>query len=791
MEKEYSQITPGKAEDRDMARVIIILILALCAMLLFLTAMAGARAEPLLMAVTGGGVVLQLVPFWLLKRGKITASVYSLMLLALAIIAVIATLGQGIRDIVLITIPIFYIFAGLTLKRITLAICVGMTLVVVAWLILGEGNGWFIPRAFSAVPDWADFIVIVGIFLFAAFTVDFLSSHIRRSLNEVRREIARRQETEAALRESETRFRTLNENSLSGIYIIDDGRYQYVNTAFATIFGYAREELIGAVALTVVHPDDRNRVTENIRRRLAGEIESLQYEVRALRKDGTVIHIQVLGTQADLDHRRVILGNVLDITAHRRAEEALRASEEKYRSLVDNAPVGISVTTAEGKRLETNRAMVAMHGYTREEYLNEEVISVYADPAVRQDFLEQLEKGPVQHYESRRVRKDGSIFWCSGISSYFKSGAGEKQIINIVQDISARKKASAENNLKALMLDAAGDMIYLHDQTGRILYANSAACKKHGHSSEEIIGLNIRDLLAPERRKNYEQRRYETFRDGGRRFETEHVSKDGTVVPVEVYNRTVIIDDELAIISVGRDTSERRKIEAQLMITDRLASLGELASGIAHEVNNPLTSVIGFAELLMEQPLSDDVKEDLTTIRTEAQRAAGVVRNFLTFARKNPPARRPVNLNDIIRKVLALRAYEQNISNIGVITRFAPDLEPVTADASQLQQVFFNIVTNAEYFMVEAHHKGTLTVTTENIAGFVRASVSDDGPGISADEMAYLFIPFFTTKPVGKGTGLGLSICHGIIASHDGRIYAESTPGGGATFIIELPIDGN
>jgi signal transduction histidine kinase len=244
---------------------------------------------------------------------------------------------------------------------------------------------------------------------------------------------------------------------------------------------------------------------------------------------------------------------------------------------------------------------------------------------------------------------------------------------------------------------------------------------------------------------------------------------------------------DYAIITVGRDITERKKAEEQMIVTSRLASIGELTSGVAHEINNPLTSVIGFSELLLERPLPDDIKEDLTTIRDEAQRASRVVKNLLTFARTHPVSKEPVDVNSIIKKVLELRAYEQTANNIRVVLRLAPDLPKINADYYQLQQVFFNLIVNAEYFMDEAHNKGTLTITTESVADTVRVSLADDGPGISAESLQHLFNPFFTTKPVGKGTGLGLSICHGIITAHNGKIYAESTYGKGATFIVEIP----
>ena len=243
-----------------------------------------------------------------------------------------------------------------------------------------------------------------------------------------------------------------------------------------------------------------------------------------------------------------------------------------------------------------------------------------------------------------------------------------------------------------------------------------------------------------------------------------------------------------ASVHLIRDITERKKMEEQLMVTDRLASIGELTSGIAHELNNPLTSVIGFSDLLLNQDVSDDVKEDLKVINREAQRTAGIVKNLLTFARKHETEKKPVHIHNIIQNVLELRAYEQKVNNIQVNTQFASDLPEITADGFRLQQVFINIIINAEHFMIETHGRGTLTITTERARDIIRASFADDGPGIAKENLGHMFDPFFTSKEVGKGTGLGLSICHGIITEHGGRIYAKSKLGKGATFIVELPI---
>ena len=224
-----------------------------------------------------------------------------------------------------------------------------------------------------------------------------------------------------------------------------------------------------------------------------------------------------------------------------------------------------------------------------------------------------------------------------------------------------------------------------------------------------------------------------------------------------------------------------------MLVTDRLASIGELAAGIAHELNNPLTGIIGLSELLLTSDVPPDIAEDISMIHSEAKRTSRIVRDLLTFARKHETDKQPVDINGIITSVLELRAYELKVHNIEVITGFAPALPRVQADGFQLQQVFLNIVINAEYFMIESHGKGKLSIITEQDDGIVRASFTDDGPGISEQNLRHIFDPFFTSKEVGKGTGLGLSICHGIVTEHGGKIYVESEPGKGAVFMVELP----
>jgi signal transduction histidine kinase len=226
-----------------------------------------------------------------------------------------------------------------------------------------------------------------------------------------------------------------------------------------------------------------------------------------------------------------------------------------------------------------------------------------------------------------------------------------------------------------------------------------------------------------------------------------------------------------------------------LTITDRLAALGNMAGGFAHELNNPLTGVIGYAHLLLDRKdLSEDVRRDLTGIYEEAQRAAEVIKNFMVFALKRTLQKEPSDINSFIEDVLKLRQHEQKNTNIKVKTNFDPELPLVMAGPTRMRQVFLDIITNAEYFMFQAHKKGTLTITTESKGDVITASFTDDGPGIPLENLGQIFNPFFTTKEVGQGIGLGLSICHSIVTEHGGNIYVESEPGKGATFVVELPI---
>jgi signal transduction histidine kinase len=250
----------------------------------------------------------------------------------------------------------------------------------------------------------------------------------------------------------------------------------------------------------------------------------------------------------------------------------------------------------------------------------------------------------------------------------------------------------------------------------------------------------------------------------------------------------IISTQKNEVLVMFHDITEERNLQERLYLTDRLASVGEMAAGIAHELNNPLTGVVALSQLILESGVPDEIKADVEAISSEGRRAAGVVKNLLAFARSHTLASEPTDLNTVIKEVLSLRAYEHKVNNIEVTTNLAPDMPMLVTDRFQMQQVFLNIILNAEQAMIEAHSRGRLTISSAVVEGWARYSFFNDGPEIPPEILKRIFDPFFTTKDVGKGTGLGLSICYGIITNQGGTIYARNQHGEGAVFIIDLPI---
>jgi two-component system NtrC family sensor kinase len=372
------------------------------------------------------------------------------------------------------------------------------------------------------------------------------------------------------------------------------------------------------------------------------------------------------------------------------------------------------------------------------------------------------------------------------------------------KDVTERKKTEealrlSERDYKVLFESTLDGLVVLDAETMKIVLANQTAARLSGvGSADDLIGLDPFQFIPVENRDTVRNIvREDVFeKDLHQIHEYRLLPTDGKEKWVSaVSTRTEYRGRKAALISI-RDITERKKaeeekqkMEEQLRLAGRLASVGELAAGVAHELNNPITAMQGFAQLLTaRKDLDESVKKDLGIIYREAQRAGKITKNLLSFARRHEPEKRFISINEALEKTLELRVHQMKINNIELEVELDPDSPRTMADFHQMQQIFVNIINNAEQAMLDAHGKGKLVVRTRRYGDMIQIVFTDDGPGIAEENLKRIFDPFFTTKGVGKGTGLGLSICYGLVEAHNGRIYARSKLGEGATFVVEIPV---
>jgi two-component system, NtrC family, sensor kinase len=339
--------------------------------------------------------------------------------------------------------------------------------------------------------------------------------------------------------------------------------------------------------------------------------------------------------------------------------------------------------------------------------------------------------------------------------------------------------------------DAMQDCVSVHDTTGKVIRANVALARRLKTIPQKVIGRYCSEFYNPAESSLSECRHTHPLKSEALIVEEVALPVMGGVFQISVTPRYDKNNRLVGSIHVAKDISNEKLLQQQLIQSEKLSAIGELISGIAHELNNPLTGVMGYSQLLqLRKDLDDRAKENLLKINNLALRCQKIVQNLLSFARKQKPERTLSDINDILEKTVELRSYELQVNNIEITRELNRLLPKTIADAHQLQQVFLNVLTNAEQAMLEAHGKGHLIIRTGTNAqkSHIVIEISDDGPGIPENHLTRIFDPFFTTKEVGKGTGLGLSLSYGMIKEHGGNIYARSRQGEGSTFIIELPI---
>ncbi len=597
---------------------------------------------------------------------------------------------------------------------------------------------------------------------------------------EIGHEVTKRKNAEKALQESQKFVSGLLENAPHATVVINpDTSVRYVNPAWEHLNGWSLAEVVG---LKAPYPWWPKELGEDF---LPTYLDALRQpvgkgEISALKKNGEAYWIEMNWVSVTQDGEfQYAIVNSVDITERKLAEE-------KRQAILQTALDGFCSTGLDGKFLEVNDSYCAMTGYTREELLKMSILDVDAtsSPARLEELAKTIVAQGYLRLETKHRCKDGRLIDIEISSNLPKTG--EAQVYSFVRDITERKKAEAKlqaqkqliEGILANMLEG----VLVIDAADRVILANESAHRIFHHRQDAMINKLLKDIVPVEPLlKLCHSVKLGKIQDDTLefRFRANNVDKIITCGAVRM-------DGERTLLTFT-DVSREREEKEKLYLTDRLASIGEMAVGLAHELNNPLTGILSLSQMLIDSDIPPESKEDLECINSEAKRAANIVKNVLFFTRNNNYENGHASANEVVRNVLRLREYEERANKIKIITRLREDLPDVQIDQFQLQQVFLNIILNAEAAIKESGRPGVLTVTTEKVNHHVNITFGDNGCGIKKDVLPRIFDPFFTTKEIGKGTGLGLSICFGIVSQHSGKISVKTQVNKGTTFTVRMP----
>jgi two-component system NtrC family sensor kinase len=605
-------------------------------------------------------------------------------------------------------------------------------------------------------------------------------------------------------------FQSIAELGNDGIFIFDE-RYQieYANQMASEITGIPKEDLIGRNFFSVIGKEDKEFLEGTVTRGV-GTGEKLCTEMNIVTSQGHIKDAEVCIALTKSDTGDVkTYAYIRDITERKKFERDLKDSEEKLRNLFERVRHGLFISSTEGKFLDCNQALLDMLGYpVKEEFLKIDIAhDLYINPEDRKVFQDRIKRdGYVKDMEVEFKKKDGDKITVLLNGHPIKDEKGEVigyQGINL--DISERKRIENElreaNEFFMNLIESSVDGIIAADMKGNIFIFNKGAEALTGYKAEEVIGKAPITEIYPEGVAKEVMKKLRSPEYGGigkltpSQFNV--VNKAGEEIPIQL-SATLIYDGmgkEIASAGIFTDLRPRLKMEKklqethlQLVSSEKMASLGKLAAGIAHEINNPLGGILIYSSLMMEDLLEEDPRRgDLARIVQEAGRCKEIVKSLLEFARQTEPKMEPTDINRAINDGLFFLVNQALFYNIQIIKKFDPFLPFVRGNASQLKQVFMNIIVNAAEAM---HGSGTLSIATSPALDrkTVLVEFTDTGEGIPEENLSRIFDPFFTTKEVGKGTGLGLATSYGIIEDHGGKISVRSKVGEGTTFTIELPI---
>ncbi|MBN1573896.1 MAG: PAS domain S-box protein [Deltaproteobacteria bacterium] len=582
------------------------------------------------------------------------------------------------------------------------------------------------------------------------------------------------------------------------------GEITLLNKKGHEILGYEEGEIVGKNWFRTCLPKGiRGEVESVFKMLMSGDVEPVKYyENPILTKSGEERIIAwhntiLMGREGEIVGT---LGSGEDITERKRAEENLIENTLYFRSLIDTLHEDIIVIDGDLRVTDINSSFLKKTGRARDDILGRpcyEVYRGYDDECTslgnfcpHRIVFKTGENVQVVH---EHKKGDGTIQYIDILASPLKDNTGEVvKVIEAMRDVTdiyrAHERIRESEEKFRSFFETSRDVVYLSNVDGKFEDINRSGEKLFGYQRGELLSMDIRKLYQnPEERIAF----VKSIEENGfvKDYEVTLKKKDGTKID-SLITAAVRFDKDNKVIGyqgIIRDITERKKLETKLIQTEKLSSLGGILSGVAHELNNPLTSIIGNAQLLARKNLPSDIMNKLEVIQKESFRCTKIVGGLLSFAREHKPERKMIYINDVLRESYKLREYEMRMNGIDFEMELTEDIPRTSADPYQFQQVFINLINNA-YDALKNDKGGSLVVRSLCRDNNIVLEFEDDGPGIPAKDLNSIFDPFFTTKEVGEGTGLGLSIVYGIIKEHNGEIRVESVPGEGAKFIIELPV---
>lgn len=609
-------------------------------------------------------------------------------------------------------------------------------------------------------------------------------------------DVTRHKQAELAIRQSEERFRTLFEQSSAGVLIHDArGRILQVNEGLCASLGYTRTELVGAqVADIEVGIGERElleawgRVHRNASQMVPGVWR---------RKDGGTFPVEAWLRRIELQGQSLILVEAHDVTERKMAEAQLESAEAHYRRLVETAPQAIYALDGEGRFIELNPAGERLLGCAAADLLGRHFSSVIvpADLQVAEDGFNRVMSGAEYSIEfEQRIRcSSGEDILVHVTETAIYDGEEIVGTHGIARDITEERAQVAQMRLLTSSLEGLKEGVSVSKSDGELIYANTTHARLLGYNPDTGELPNASRFIPDEEEA---QRLEEIFRevaDNGTWVGTVRRRRldDGRIIPLEMIAGRVDQNEGSSVLfNIVRDITEEIQREKQLRRVERLASVGTLIGGVAHELNNPLQAILNFSELMLMDERDGEDREALEIVRREADRAAKVVSDLRLVARDTQgekSGREAVDLNEAIEHVLKIRRYALETSNVEIRKDLSDDLPPVLANRGEIEQVILNLVVNAEQAMMDGRAVARLIIRTRRTPTGAAAHIVDNGSGVSPENLERIFDPFFTTKPPGEGTGLGLSLVHSIVTEHGGEIHVDSEVGKGTAFRIHLP----